>query len=135
MSEPDNGGLDLFLSYAHRDNEPIDEEEGWVTGFERHLEARLGQVLGREPEMSLPAGWIVSEKALSFQVAHIRDGDRGPEPFVIEVFRLLSDGTLMIDVPLLHTLVVEQVPKRTWRFEASIAHSVLPGSPIRRAAT
>ncbi len=38
---------DLFLSYAHLDNEPLMEDQrGWISSFRRTLEVRLAQILG-----------------------------------------------------------------------------------------
>ncbi len=56
--------------------------------------------LGREQSQLLPAGWIVSEDALSFQVGYFREGSF-PEPVVGELFRVRCDGVLVLDVPLL----------------------------------
>lgn len=43
---------DLFISYAHIDNQALDEsEEGWVSRFHRALEVRLRQVLGAEAKV------------------------------------------------------------------------------------
>ena len=40
---------DIFISYAHFDNETLTEiEKGWVSAFDRALQKRLGQILGRE---------------------------------------------------------------------------------------
>ena len=40
---------DLFISYAHVDNEPLNEEEklGWVSKFSNSLERLLARKLGR----------------------------------------------------------------------------------------
>jgi hypothetical protein len=44
--------MDIFISYAHIDNEPLVEEyPGWVTAFHRVLEKRLRQLLGEEPSI------------------------------------------------------------------------------------
>lgn len=52
MPDTERRQKDFFLSYAHRDDRPIDDDpEGWVTKFERALENRLGQVLGRDAEI------------------------------------------------------------------------------------
>ncbi len=43
---------DIFISYAHLDNEsPIEGRGGWVTTFHRALEVRVGQLLGRKPRI------------------------------------------------------------------------------------
>jgi TIR domain-containing protein len=40
---------DLFISYAHLDNQPTDTgtAEGWIAAFHRDLRLRLSQYLGR----------------------------------------------------------------------------------------
>lgn len=44
--------MDIFISYAHIDNEPlVDEYPGWVTAFHQVLEKRLRQLLGDEPSI------------------------------------------------------------------------------------
>ena len=41
---------DIFISYAHIDDESISEnEKGWITEFHRALEIRLSQLLGERP--------------------------------------------------------------------------------------
>ena len=41
---------DLFISYAHLDNEAqLSGQEGWVSAFHRSLEVRVGQLLGKKP--------------------------------------------------------------------------------------
>ena len=43
---------DAFISYAHLDNqELIEGKEGWVSNFDRALRIRLGQLLGKEPQI------------------------------------------------------------------------------------
>lgn len=43
---------DIFISYAHLDNEALTEEEkGWVSAFDNALQKRLGQLLGRKPDI------------------------------------------------------------------------------------
>jgi hypothetical protein len=43
---------DLFISYAHIDNLPLQEgESGWVDKFHHVLEVRLAQLLGEEPKI------------------------------------------------------------------------------------
>lgn len=42
---------DIFISYAHIDNQPLLKgQEGWITTFHQALEIRLSQLLGDEPE-------------------------------------------------------------------------------------
>lgn len=64
--------------------------------------------LGREPGGAMPAGWIVSPDALSFQVAHFREDEDGIEPVVVEIFRVDADGTLVFDIPLLRIMLSSQ---------------------------
>ena len=41
---------DIFISYAHLDDESlVESQNGWITEFHRVLAIRLGQVLGRKP--------------------------------------------------------------------------------------
>lgn len=41
---------DIFISYAHIDDESlIENQRGWITEFNRSLEIRLAQLLGRRP--------------------------------------------------------------------------------------
>ncbi len=41
---------DIFISYAHVDDEPLAEgQRGWISSFHRALEIRLGQLLGDKP--------------------------------------------------------------------------------------
>lgn len=43
---------DIFISYAHLDNESLTEEEkGWISKFDTALQKRLGQLLGRKPDI------------------------------------------------------------------------------------
>lgn len=43
---------DVFVSYAHIDDQPLVEgQKGWISGFHRVLEIRLGQLLGRQPRI------------------------------------------------------------------------------------
>lgn len=49
---PDQLEQHLFLSYAHRDDEPlVAGQAGWVERFQQALSVRLGQLLGREPKV------------------------------------------------------------------------------------
>lgn len=45
--------IDVFISYTHRDNKPIGNEnkdsDGWISKFHYYLKKRLGELLGREP--------------------------------------------------------------------------------------
>jgi hypothetical protein len=42
----------VFISYAHIDNEPLSEnQQGWITRFHTSLSAMLGMRLGRKPEI------------------------------------------------------------------------------------
>lgn len=41
---------DIFISYAHIDNESLLEgDKGWISDFQRVLEVRLGQLYGKKP--------------------------------------------------------------------------------------
>ena len=52
MSKEENYERDIFISYAHLDNEALTEEEkGWVSAFDTALQRRLGQLLGRKPDI------------------------------------------------------------------------------------
>jgi hypothetical protein len=43
---------DLFVSYAHIDDEALSEgEKGWISTFHRALEIRLAQLLGKQPRI------------------------------------------------------------------------------------
>src|SRR6516165_3482338 len=43
---------DAFISYAHLDNqELIEGRKGWVANLHRALEVRVGQLLGKEPQI------------------------------------------------------------------------------------
>jgi len=43
---------DLFISYAHIDNQPLgDRAQGWVTDLHHALEIRLSQLLGEQPKI------------------------------------------------------------------------------------
>ena len=43
---------DLFISYAHIDNQAlVPGQDGWITTFQRSIEIRLAQLLGREPKI------------------------------------------------------------------------------------
>ena len=41
---------DIFISYAHLDDESLDEDQkGWITKFHRVLQVKLSQLLGESP--------------------------------------------------------------------------------------
>ena len=43
---------DIFISYAHLDNQALMEEtKGWISAFDNALSRRLGQLLGRDPDI------------------------------------------------------------------------------------
>src|SRR5207244_7028630 len=43
---------DAFISYAHLDNvELVEGRKGWVANLHRALEVRVGQLLGKKPEI------------------------------------------------------------------------------------
>src|SRR2546430_15169812 len=44
--------LDAFISYAHMDNVGLIEgHRGWVTNLHRALEIKVGQFLGKQPQI------------------------------------------------------------------------------------
>jgi uncharacterized protein DUF4062 len=52
MSYVRNCENDLFISYAHYDNDPLFKgERGWVEVFHQALEVRLRQLLGEQPQI------------------------------------------------------------------------------------
>jgi len=52
MSYVRNCQSDLFISYAHFDDEPMfDGQRGWIEVFHKALEVRLRQLLGEEPDV------------------------------------------------------------------------------------
>ncbi len=47
-----NFDIDAFISYAHLDNvELVEGQKGWVANLHRALEVRLGQLLGKQPQI------------------------------------------------------------------------------------
>lgn len=42
---------DIFLSYAHVDDRPLDDVKGWVTSLHERLKDRLAMLLGAEPKI------------------------------------------------------------------------------------
>jgi hypothetical protein len=42
---------DIFISYAHDDNESLSDGSGWVTSFHKKLETRLKQLIGQKPKI------------------------------------------------------------------------------------
>jgi len=40
--------IEIFISYAHEDNQSLFSEVGWVTAFHRALEIYLGQLVGKQ---------------------------------------------------------------------------------------
>ena len=43
---------DIFVSYAHIDDQPLVEgQKGWISSFHRALEVRLSQFVSREPRL------------------------------------------------------------------------------------
>jgi len=48
-SEPSGGPIDVFISYAHIDDEPLSEgQKGWITTLHNSLQVRLNQLMGGE---------------------------------------------------------------------------------------
>src|SRR5262245_38587951 len=65
---------DIFISYAHIDNEPFGEQaSGWISDFHRNLERRLPMVLGeaaavwRDPRLH---GNEVTWDVLQYRLEH-----------------------------------------------------------------
>ena len=61
---------DIFISYAHVDNEALTEgQKGWISQFHRTLEIRLRQLLGDNPriwrDMKLSGTDIFDEKIIN----------------------------------------------------------------------
>jgi hypothetical protein len=42
---------DIFVSYAHVDNEPFDNPQGWIDRFDQKLRLRVAQLLGSPPSV------------------------------------------------------------------------------------
>jgi hypothetical protein len=52
MPTPREFESDLFVSYAHIDDQSMTEgQKGWISTFHRALEVRLGQLLGKQPRI------------------------------------------------------------------------------------
>src|SRR5262249_34342572 len=71
---------DLFISYAHRDNQQLDSNKGWIDLLHERLELRLGQLLGEDPN-------IWRDRKL-----------RGCDYFDDEIFDHLLQSTLLISI-------------------------------------
>ena len=61
---------DIFISYAHIDDEALVEGgKGWITEFHRSLEVRLSQLLGERPNIwrdsRLDGNHIFSDEIIS----------------------------------------------------------------------
>ena len=71
MTQPSTEPLnDIFISYAHVDNESLTEgQKGWISQFHRTLEIRLRQLLGENPriwrDMKLSGTDIFDEKIVN----------------------------------------------------------------------
>ena len=71
MAQPSTEPLnDIFISYAHVDNESLTEgQKGWISQFHRTLEIRLRQLLGENPriwrDMKLSGTDIFDEKIVN----------------------------------------------------------------------
>jgi hypothetical protein len=97
--------LALRLSAARRDEDAFFQALMQSCTRESHRRARRIAQLGREPSRTLPAGWIVSNTVMSFQAGFFRPGTSSLEPQVAEIFRLQCDGCLVIDPPLLRSIL------------------------------
>src|SRR6185503_2439432 len=52
MNSTANFEYDIFISYAHIDNQPLDQGlKGWVETLHERLSVRLAQLLGEEPRI------------------------------------------------------------------------------------
>ena len=52
MSAASGFETDVFLSYAHLDNQPLMEgQRGWISSFQATLEVLVGQQLGSQPNV------------------------------------------------------------------------------------
>ena len=52
MSKRNDFEYDVFISYTHLDNQPLIEgQKGWISCFYSLLKVRLGELLGREPNI------------------------------------------------------------------------------------
>ncbi len=49
--QPMNFETEVFISYAHLDNQSATKGHEWVTNFHRELEIRVGQLLGKMPQI------------------------------------------------------------------------------------
>ena len=58
---------DLFISYAHIDDRPLDDVNGWVTTLHERLNDRLAMLLGSE----LKIWWDQREQANQYLVGMI----------------------------------------------------------------
>jgi len=58
----------VFISYAHRDNQPISNDKGWVTQFDEALRTYLGQRLGVDPVVWRDAGNLQGNSALTPEI-------------------------------------------------------------------
>jgi hypothetical protein len=58
---------DLFISYAHIDDRPLDDVKGWVTSFHERLNDRLAMLLGTE----LKIWWDQREQSNQYLVGMI----------------------------------------------------------------
>jgi hypothetical protein len=55
---------DIFISYAHIDDEPLSEGlNGWISDFHKSLEVRLAQLLGKRPVI-----WRCSYREMIFSL-------------------------------------------------------------------
>jgi hypothetical protein len=72
---------DLFISYAHLDNERLDaSDQGWIDLFHKRLEIRLAQLLGEKPK-------IWRDRKL-----------KGDDYFGPEIWQQLSQSALLLSV-------------------------------------
>ena len=58
---------DIFISYAHIDDEPLGDTQGWVDTLFRRLRTRLSQLLGEEPVI----WWDAREQSSQYLIGMI----------------------------------------------------------------
>jgi len=68
---------DIFISYAHLDDRPLDDIKGWVTSLHERLNDRLAMLLGKE----LKIWWDQREQKNQYLVGMI--GDRVSDTFLL----------------------------------------------------
>jgi TIR domain len=71
MTDGDPFEYDLFISYAHRDNQPVPgNETGWVQTLYACVKHQLGVRLGRDPSLWMDSADLRHGHAVSEQLVH-----------------------------------------------------------------